>query len=304
MRKNIEPKADLSSRFFRYEYRTVSSEGNWEQAHSHQGLEWLYVHRGNGKVQLGDHWWHIHDGAMLLFQPYQNHSVVMENLSAQPFVRTLLVVDPDMLTRVLEDFPGMADFVRSIRWGRLPSPVIILPESERNDFESRLRRMQEALKRLDDMPERQTEELMLFLLPMLRKMKRWIGNCMTECEDVPKTQSENLVEQLMSWIDQHYREPFSLTQLAKENHVSPSYASRLFKQQTGSTLRDFVLHRRILEACRQLTTTRTPIAIISSSLGFANVAYFCKCFKQYIGSTPNGYRKRGIPNTGTEEYRS
>ena len=49
-----------------------------------------------------------------------------------------------------------------------------------------------------------------------------------------------------------------------------------------------------------LCSTNMKVAQVSEHVGFANVSYFCRSFREYYGSSPESYRK----GTGEDEQTS
>ena len=83
----------------------------------------------------------------------------------------------------------------------------------------------------------------------------------------------------------------SLSQLAGELNVNSSYLSTLFKKETGSTLTDYIVNRRISQARHLLETTRLQIQTIAQLCGFEDVHYFSKVFKRMTNQTPKQFRQ-------------
>ncbi|MNO39765.1 Bifunctional transcriptional activator/DNA repair enzyme AdaA [compost metagenome] len=98
-------------------------------------------------------------------------------------------------------------------------------------------------------------------------------------------------EKIMSFIEEHFHEEINLDQLAEEIHLSKSYVSRIFHQETGGRLVDYLTARRIKQACRLLGTTDLSIEQIGIAVGFPNASYFNQLFKKVLGTTPLKYRK-------------
>lgn len=99
----------------------------------------------------------------------------------------------------------------------------------------------------------------------------------------------------MQWIEAHYADQVSLDDLAEALHLSKFYVSRVFSQETGSSITDYITTRRIKQACRLLQTTILPIEHINE-IGFPNASYFIRLFKHVVGMTPLKYRKANVEN--------
>ncbi len=83
----------------------------------------------------------------------------------------------------------------------------------------------------------------------------------------------------------------SLTSIALEFDINPTYLSRFFKEQTGENLIDFVNKRRIDKVKDQLTSTDDAIQNIAEQCGFASSQSLLRVFKKYEGITPGQYRQ-------------
>jgi AraC-like DNA-binding protein len=100
-------------------------------------------------------------------------------------------------------------------------------------------------------------------------------------------------EAAMRWVEEHYAEEFRLERLADELHLSRYYLSRLFRQETGSAITDYVTARRMKQACMLLETTELSVDQIGFRVGIPNVSYFIQLFKRVVGTTPLKYRRSG-----------
>ena len=66
---------------------------------------------------------------------------------------------------------------------------------------------------------------------------------------------------------------------------------RLFKQQTGSSPRQFALHVCLERARAHPLHTEKPIYLIAEDLGFESAAYFSRIYKQKTGTCPRELRQ-------------
>lgn len=98
------------------------------------------------------------------------------------------------------------------------------------------------------------------------------------------------VARTIGHIMKHLDGNLPLGELAAVARVSPSYLSRLFHRETGKTLSAFIRGKRIEEAKRLLIRKEAPVTQIALALGYDDVNYFSRCFKQETGCTPSRYR--------------
>lgn len=105
------------------------------------------------------------------------------------------------------------------------------------------------------------------------------------------SESRNEVAAVKNYIYQHYEEDLSLELLAEKVYLSSGYLSFIFKKETGMNLNRFIRVVRMEKAGELLSSTNMKVAQISESVGFANVSYFCRSFREYYGSSPESWRK-------------
>lgn len=112
--------------------------------------------------------------------------------------------------------------------------------------------------------------------------------------------SRNEVAAVKNYIYQHYGEDLNLEMLAEKVYLSSGYLSFIFKKETGMNLNRYIRVVRMEKAKELLCGTNMKVAKISEQVGFANVSYFCRSFREYYGSSPESYRK----GTGEDEQTS
>lgn len=99
------------------------------------------------------------------------------------------------------------------------------------------------------------------------------------------------VQKVMNYVNLNVAEPLTLKSLAAMCFISPSYLSALFKQETGSTLIDYINTQRVNRAAQLLVQNNHTIAAVAEEVGILDVNYFTKIFKKTLGVTPTRYRR-------------
>jgi two-component system, response regulator YesN len=100
-----------------------------------------------------------------------------------------------------------------------------------------------------------------------------------------------LIRNVVQFIDQHYNEDISLKLLGEMLHSSPNYISRLFKQEVGRGLFDYLNVVRIRNAKELLKDYSYKIYEIAEMVGFNSQVHFAIVFNKYEGMSPTDYRK-------------
>ncbi len=81
-------------------------------------------------------------------------------------------------------------------------------------------------------------------------------------------------------------------EMARELHMSPAHFGRVFRAATGRAPRDFLIETRLSRARHLLAETSLPVGEIAERLGYADVFFFSRQFKEKTGVSPRQYRER------------
>lgn len=109
-----------------------------------------------------------------------------------------------------------------------------------------------------------------------------------------KAGSYNLAE-IEKYVNNNLDKPLLCTDVAKAVHLSPDYITRLFQNEKGISLKEYITQSKMLAARRLLITTALPVSIIASKVGYDNFSHFSKVYKKVLGHSPS--RERGGENT-------
>lgn len=99
------------------------------------------------------------------------------------------------------------------------------------------------------------------------------------------------IEVAIHYIEIHLHEKITLESIAEAVGLSSCHLSRVFKQETGISVVDYVQKERIEAAKHMLIYSDATLSAISQYLYFSTQSYFIKIFKKYVGITPGQYRK-------------
>ncbi len=105
-----------------------------------------------------------------------------------------------------------------------------------------------------------------------------------------KRVTEELVAAARTYIAHNFATPFTREQIAAALGVSPAYVSRIFRQQTGRALWDYVNEFRVARACELLDHSDMTVTEIAFAVGFSDAAYFSRVFHTTNGKSPASYR--------------
>ncbi len=100
------------------------------------------------------------------------------------------------------------------------------------------------------------------------------------------------VSEIILKMQKNYSKNLTLADLAEKFGYSVPYLSKLFKEKTGMTFRRNLRKIRIDEACRLLCNTNDKIWVVSNTVGYTDVDFFCRIFKEDTGVTPSEFREK------------
>lgn len=98
------------------------------------------------------------------------------------------------------------------------------------------------------------------------------------------------IEALQALIGAHFRDHLPAAAYARRLGLSPTHLNRIAKEVTGLTVHELIMARVLDEACRALVFTPASIRQVAEGLGFADAAYFSRCFRKKTGQRPGDYR--------------
>lgn len=100
------------------------------------------------------------------------------------------------------------------------------------------------------------------------------------------------VAQCLHYIDANLHTAVRLTDLANTVSLSPSYLSTVFKKETGLSVSEYVMRRKIDTACNMLRYSGYSASQIGEILAFSSQSHFIRCFRSTAGITPYEYRQK------------
>jgi AraC-like DNA-binding protein len=130
----------------------------------------------------------------------------------------------------------------------------------------------------------------------LQEMKSDLYKILRDACDKAKHSARNrhsqFVEEVMAYIRQNYGDKnLCLTTIGKRFCMNAEYIARLFKEETGESLNDYLGGIRIEKAKNMLSEDRLSIKAIADSTGYFSSNVFIRAFKRREGITPGMYKR-------------
>lgn len=249
--------------------------------HSHDHTELGFVLSGNGRYRIEDEIYPVQEGDLLIFNPGVRHQALC---------------CPEAELPTTEVFVGLTD----VKLPGFAENVLPVPEGEyilhtTGELRQKLFRLCSSME-AENAVCRQGRYFMLktYMMQMVLLLIR------EQCEPVERAkgyafESANkkyVVEQIVTYFEDHYNEKISLDQIAENMYLSPFYISKIFKSETGDTPIRHLINIR-LEKAKELLESgyQGSIQEVAALVGYDDAYHFSKLFKKHYGITPTQARK-------------
>ena len=107
----------------------------------------------------------------------------------------------------------------------------------------------------------------------------------------PYNNHVSIINKTVTYLHEHYNEPISIIDLAKENHLTPNWFNHCFQEYYGMSPQAYLLNIRIDKAKEFLTNYMLSISDVDLLTGYSDAFYFSRIFKRKTGLSPQQYRK-------------
>lgn len=107
-------------------------------------------------------------------------------------------------------------------------------------------------------------------------------------DESPGIENE-LVLEILQYLNNHYSEDISLSDVADRFYHSKYHVCHLFREQVGITVHDYLALRRI-HLVNDLIRRGDPISEACFSAGFRNYSNFFRLYKKHTGMTPQEFK--------------
>ena len=106
-----------------------------------------------------------------------------------------------------------------------------------------------------------------------------------------RTRSRIEIRSAVQWIKDHMQEPISLPHIANQVGLSPHYVSRLFREETGCSVNQYITRLRMEKALELLRHTNKKVYEIAEEVGIPSYRYFTVTFRNWTGVSPTDYKR-------------
>ncbi|MBC1234617.1 helix-turn-helix domain-containing protein [Listeria booriae] len=105
-------------------------------------------------------------------------------------------------------------------------------------------------------------------------------------------EKQTLVNEIIHYMEKHHTEDVTLSSLSQTMYISPTYISKVFKEETGESPINYLIKIRLSRAHDLLTSQDVTVKEAAKLVGYNDAFYFSKLFKKYYGFPPSDVLKQ------------
>ena len=277
---------DLKTDHFQLEEATRSGSFDMKYRHYHSTYEIYYLLEGNRYHFIDRNIFFVQPGSLVFIAKNRIHKT---SPAEQHFHHRFLI---EIEETVMEQwFTEMAS-------GRLCSlftdemSIITLTAAQQTFLNTKLDAIKQEASQKREACEEMIEYLLREILLFSFRIKSEGNAAHISVRNLIGSETEKIrtVNRIAGYLADHYQESSSLDELASHFFTNKFYLTRIFKQVTGFTIREYLHIQRVQKAQEFLRSSLLPITEIALLVGFENVSYFEKIFRRYCMQSPREYR--------------
>lgn len=265
---------------FSYGHNVSHVVSNGYLVHAHPFPEIYYFLQGDVDVLLSGVEYHMAPHTLMLYPPGAYHGIRVN--SEAPYERVTLHLDPNVLS-----FERRAQLMAVLPLGGNPAFSLHWPDMESTGI-------LQSLLQLDDcapLSKPQQKALMpifieAVLARMLCHMQDYLPLRQQSCA-MPRGQNNHI----LYYLDEHFTQPISLDMLAERFFVSKSHLNQMFRKMTGTTVMDYVTHKRV-NYVQQLLSGGISAAQAAQAAGFGDYTSFYRAYTKIFGHSPSADKRQ------------
>ena len=226
--------------------------------HLHQSFELIYLEDGEMTVTVNNTPYRLQKNETLFLFPNQIHSIQSTHSK-----HTLFIFSPHIIQSFFME-----------KNGKLPkNNRLILPEH----YVQMLKEVSQESSTY------QIKGLLYLICDLFDKQAQYYDSMSTQ---------ENAFSKILLYIENNFKRPCSINDIAKNTLYTPEYISRMFKKNIGISCKYYITARRLSYATYLLTKTETTCLSCALESGFNSLRSFNRNFKNYLNVSPMEYKAK------------
>lgn len=283
--ENFEKRGYLLENFRLFHLR---SEGAPEvDFHYHEFCKVLLLVSGKGSYTVEGQRYALRSGDAVLIGSRCVHKPELDPDAT--YERIIIYISPAFLQRESTEDCALLDCFAA-------SPVLRLKEPARKKLFEIAAGLEKELNRQEYGRDIASNAVLLRLLIQIAREQRRDKTQMTQ----PETPKNKRILEIMAYLEAHLEEDVDIDRVAETFFVSKYHMMRQFRKETGYTVYDYLLQRRLLYA-RELIAGGMRATEACYRSGFGSYSSFTRSYAKHFGSTPTGRLDRASHRDEADE---
>lgn len=278
---------------FYYEFpQSFAYEGE-----QHSGWEFVYVHSGKVSVVADDMTYLMKTGELVCHKPYEFHSIrpCAPDTSVIIFCfecdgETMRYFNNKLLTVTKRQREILLDIAQTASEVFLPKQPLDIVRDGCMDSVPEPDPLREQLLKTE------IEYLILSLMRGHSTERKKRAESFRQMQ-----QRTTLTEDIRQYLQENMEQSIRLDMLSERFCYSGSSIKRIFREETGCTVTDYLTRLRIDRAKELLTETDASVSAVAEAVGYSGVFYFSDAFKKATGLCPTAYRRAAFTAKGSKQ---
>ena len=254
------------------------SAGQELDYHFHEFDKLVILISGRVDYLVEDRSYPLEPWTVLLVRHHTIHKAVIDR--TEPYERIILYLDRRYFERVMPGAGLLECFDEADRRGR---HLLRASGDQLRELKEAVAAYEKAAADTRFGSEAMCETLIIQLLIHISRL--------SEAEPArPERIADPKIQQVLSYINEHFREELTVEALADRVYMSRYHFMRYFKAQTGTTVHAYVRQKRLMHAARLIREGVSAVKAAEFS-GFNDYSAFHRAFKASFGISPGKIMK-------------
>ncbi len=250
--------------------------------HLHSSLEIYYNINGCKTFLVNDKFYHCDANDMFIVPCLHIHKALLNDQSN--YERCVISISAETISKISE-MPNLSEKPFEILFfpDKDSSPKVHLSPDEHIT-------LMKLIYSYNDCENDTTDKFIIFLRILQFISKKYSKNTIREKDFSPET----VAEKVLGYIEQNFKSYISVKKLSEKIALSEAQLYRLFKKETGMTVKEYITMRRIAEA-KKLLILGYSVKEAGYNSGFNDYQNFIKAFKKVEGYPPGQMEELTYP---------
>ncbi|KYG34370.1 AraC family transcriptional regulator [Alkalihalobacillus trypoxylicola] len=254
--------------------------------HRHNYIEVNYVYHGSLRQRVGNKDIHLKQGELLFLNQHIEHEL---HACQKEDLIINFIIQPEFFEFMFSFFSSenmMSHFfINSLLGDSRNGQALYFQVSD-------VKSIQELMEKLMleiFVPSFMTETTLKLNIGLL--LVELVKNIDRLADSHEQSQQQNVMVEIMHYIQNHYQTG-SLFELSEQLNQPHYRLSKFIKNMTGKTFKEILQDKRLSQAKNLLITSDVSISSIAEKIGYENISYFYRIFKEKYQDTPKQFRQK------------